>query len=79
MDGSPNDRSEMVSVLAKWANHPDQEELWNARPVRGDMGMLVVPESQIQCYLLEGIPSTITTQLPVPTRDSSLTTYRLIS
>ena len=54
MDGSPNDRSEMVSVLAKWANHPEQEELWKARPVRGDMGMLVVPESQIQCYLLEG-------------------------
>ncbi len=54
MDGSPTDRSEMVSRMAKWANDPKQEELWTARPVKGDIGMVVVPESQIQCVLLEG-------------------------
>ena len=54
MDGSPTDRSRMAGEVAKWANHKDQAELWKARPVRGDMGIIVVPESQIQDYLKEG-------------------------
>jgi beta-galactosidase len=44
----------MAGEIARWANHPDQKDIWTARPVRGDLGIIVVPESQIQCWLLEG-------------------------
>ena len=44
----------MAGEIATWANNPDQGEIWNARPVRGEVGIIVVPESQIQVYLLEG-------------------------
>ncbi|MFW5832182.1 MAG: beta-galactosidase, partial [Prolixibacteraceae bacterium] len=54
MDGSLTDRAEMAGSIANWANHPDQKKLWEARPVKGEVGIVVVPESQIQCFLLEG-------------------------
>jgi beta-galactosidase len=46
MDGSRTPRSEMASTLAKWANAPEQKPLFEARPMRGDIGLLVIPEAQ---------------------------------
>jgi beta-galactosidase len=53
MDGAPTERSRMAGRMAQWANAPEQEELWRAKPVKGDLGIVVVPESQIHCYLSE--------------------------
>jgi beta-galactosidase len=52
MDGSRTPRSDMVSRIAKWANRQEQAALWRARPVRGEIGILVVPETQEFDYLL---------------------------
>ncbi|HUX88413.1 MAG TPA: beta-galactosidase trimerization domain-containing protein, partial [Chloroflexota bacterium] len=54
MDGSRTPRSEMVSRLAKWATAPEQSPLWAARPIRGEIGIVVVPESQLYCYAQQG-------------------------
>ena len=42
----------MQSTLAKWANGPAQAPLWEAKPVRGEIGVLVVRETQEWDYLL---------------------------
>jgi beta-galactosidase len=43
MDGSTTPRAEMAGELARWANaHP---EVWKARPVRGDVGIVFVQEA----------------------------------
>lgn len=47
MDGSRTDRSEAGSKVAKWANDPAQEALWQSKPVRGDIAILFVPESEL--------------------------------
>jgi beta-galactosidase len=52
MDGSRTPRSDMASRIAKWANAPEQKPLWDARPVKGDIGLLVIPEAQAWDYLL---------------------------
>ncbi|MBI1776839.1 MAG: beta-galactosidase [Proteobacteria bacterium] len=52
MDGSRTERSRMASKMAKWANEPAQASLWEASPVRGEIGILVVPETQQFDYLL---------------------------
>ena len=45
-DGSRNGRSEMVSRLARWANAPEQYDLFRgSRPVHGDIGLLVTDET----------------------------------
>ena len=49
MDGSPTERSRMAGQMTKWANNKQYASLWQAKPVRGDLGILVVPESQIHC------------------------------
>lgn len=54
MDGSRTSRSEMVGRLARWATAPEQADLWAARPVRGELGIVVVPESQMFCYAQQG-------------------------
>lgn len=54
MDGSRTPRSEMMSSLAKWAGAPEQDDLWAARPVKGEIGIVVVPESQIFAYAQQG-------------------------
>ncbi|MBV9812511.1 MAG: beta-galactosidase, partial [Acetobacteraceae bacterium] len=46
MDGSRTERSQMQSRLAKWCNAPEQGALWRAKPVRGEIGILVVREAQ---------------------------------
>ena len=46
MDGSRTDRSEMAAAIGRWANASGQAELMEAKPVRGEVGLLVVPETQ---------------------------------
>jgi beta-galactosidase len=52
MDGSRTPRSDIASAMAKWANDPAQGPLWAAKPVRGEIGLLVVREAQEWDYLL---------------------------
>jgi beta-galactosidase len=52
MDGSRTPRSDMASSMAKWANDPEQAALWEAKPVRGEIGILVIRETQEWDYLL---------------------------
>jgi beta-galactosidase len=52
MDGSETPRSEMAGKFARWANtHP---EVWKARPVKGDIGLVFVPESELFNYVQQG-------------------------
>ncbi len=44
MDGSPTARSEMAARIGRWANSNPQ--LWKSRPVKGDIGIAFVPESE---------------------------------
>jgi beta-galactosidase len=52
MDGSRTSRSDMQSAMAKWANDPARAALWEAKPIRGEIGILVVRETQEWDYLL---------------------------
>ena len=45
-DGAPNDRSNIASSIGKWANEPNNAALMSARPVRGDIGLVVLDEIQ---------------------------------
>src|SRR5262249_52826263 len=52
MDGSVTPRAEAAGRVARWANaHP---EIWRARPVKGDVGIVFVPESEIFNYVQQG-------------------------
>lgn len=52
MDGSRTPRSDIASAMAKWSNAPEQKALWDAKPVRGEIGILVTREAQEWDYLL---------------------------
>lgn len=54
MDGSRTERSEMAAKIAKWSAAPAQADLWRSAPVRGEVGLLYVPETQVVDYLLQG-------------------------
>ena len=45
MDGSVTPKAVMAGKVAKWANA--NPELWKSHPVKGDIGIVWVPESQI--------------------------------
>ena len=52
MDGSMTPRSEMAGRLAQWTNsHP---EIWKSNPVKGDIGIVFAPESEIFNYVQQG-------------------------
>jgi beta-galactosidase len=52
MDGSVTPRAEMAGRVARWANaHPD---LWKSSPVKGDIGLVFVPESELFNYMQQG-------------------------
>jgi beta-galactosidase len=52
MDGSVTPRAEMTGKVATWANaHP---EIWRSRPVKGDIGLVFAPESEIFNYVQQG-------------------------
>jgi len=57
MDGLPTPRSEMASSIAKWSNAPAQRDLMKAAPVKGEIGIVVVPESQTMSLLLSRFSS----------------------
>src|SRR5258705_6373759 len=44
MDGSVTPRAEMASKLAGWTNK--QADIWKSRPVKGDVGIVFVQESE---------------------------------
>jgi beta-galactosidase len=54
MDGEPTPRSEMTGRLARWANADAQQDLWRSHPVRGEIGVLYVPEAQLFTYAQQG-------------------------
>lgn len=52
MDGSMTPRAEMAGRFARWANdHPD---VWKSHPVKGDVGLVFVPESEMFNYVQQG-------------------------
>jgi beta-galactosidase len=52
MDGSVTPRAEITGRVSKWANsHPD---LWKSRPVKGDVGLVFIPESELFNYVQQG-------------------------
>jgi beta-galactosidase len=46
MDGSRTERSEMVRQVGQWAQAPEQARMWTSRPVKGDIGIVYVPEAE---------------------------------
>jgi beta-galactosidase len=52
MDGKETPRSRMASQMAKWSNNPAQKSLMDSAPVKGDVGIVVLPESQTASKLL---------------------------
>jgi beta-galactosidase len=52
MDGSVTPRAEMTGRVAKWAN--SQPDLWRSHPVKGDIGMVFIPESELFNYVQQG-------------------------
>ena len=54
MDGSRTPRSEMSRRIARWVADAQQEKLWQSRPIRGEIGILYVPETQLFTYAQQG-------------------------
>lgn len=54
MDGLRTDRSAMTSRIANWANSDETAALWRSVPVQGDIGIVVVPESQLFAQAQQG-------------------------
>lgn len=54
MDGSRTPRSEMVSKVGKWATAPEQARLWQSRPVKGEVGIIYAPETELFTYAQQG-------------------------
>lgn len=52
MDGSRTPRSEMVRTVGSWIR--DHASVLDSRPIRGDIGILIVPETQIFSYAQRG-------------------------
>ncbi len=55
MDGSQTERSEMVASLAKWCNDSSPGALWKARPMKGEVAILILEEAQIFGFIQSGI------------------------
>lgn len=52
MDGRRTPRSDIASSIAQWTNAPEQKRVMAAKPVRGEVGILLVPETQTFDYVL---------------------------
>jgi beta-galactosidase len=52
MDGSVTPRAEMAGKVAKWAN--GHRELWWTKPVKGEVGLVFVPEAELFNYVQQG-------------------------
>ena len=55
MDGSRNERSREMSRIARWANDPGNRSLFEATPVKGDLGILFLHECASYSYLSEDV------------------------
>ncbi|MCU6796542.1 beta-galactosidase [Paenibacillus sp. WQ 127069] len=53
MNGLPNPRSEMARTIAQWSNAPEQASLMSTQPIQADIGIVVVPETQVFNHLLQ--------------------------
>jgi beta-galactosidase len=54
LDGGRTDRSEMAAAVGRWATDPARRPLWQSRPVKGQIGIAFVPETQMFLYALQG-------------------------
>ncbi|MDH7569042.1 MAG: beta-galactosidase [Armatimonadota bacterium] len=54
MDGSRTPRSEMAARVGKWTAAPQQVALWASRPVRGELALLILPETQLFTLAQQG-------------------------
>jgi beta-galactosidase len=52
MDGGRTGRSAAASKVCKWVTAPEQRRLFSSPPVKGEIGILYVPESQTFTYAL---------------------------
>ena len=52
MDGSMTPRSEMAGQIARWAN--SHADVWKSNPIKGDVGIVFVPESETFNYVQQG-------------------------
>ena len=52
MDGSVTPRAEMAGKVAKWAN--SRADVWQSKPVKGDVGLVFIPESELFNYVQQG-------------------------
>ena len=84
MDGSRTDRSRMASVVGKWVSAPEQEKLWQSRPIQGEIGIIYVPETQLFTYAqhrstefysgsMQGVYQAFSTETFRPTGCTSIT------
>lgn len=51
LDGSPSERTEMASVFTHLTN--TNSDLASSKPIRGEVAIAVLPESQIFCHIAE--------------------------
>lgn len=63
MDGSRTERSAMTSEIARWVSDPAQSRLWQSRPVRGEIGIVYAPETQLYTYAQQGDTSAYTNSM----------------
>lgn len=54
MDGSRTPASDMAGSIARWANAEDTSSLWDSAPIKGEVGIIYAPESQMFELLLQG-------------------------
>jgi beta-galactosidase len=52
MDGSETPRSDMAGRVAKWTN--SHADIWKSSAIRGDIGLVFVPEAEIFNYMQQG-------------------------
>jgi len=52
MDGSITPRAEMAGRVARWANQ--HTGVWKSNPIKGDVGLVFVPEAEIFNYVQQG-------------------------
>ncbi len=54
LDGARTDRSAMVARIGHWLRDGARDALLHSRPVRGDLAILVAPETQLFTYAQQG-------------------------
>jgi beta-galactosidase len=52
MDGSVTPRAEMAGQFARWAS--SHGDIWKSHPVKGDIGLVFAPESELFNYVQQG-------------------------